>query len=299
MALHFSKEEFSIRKTNVLKSMKEQNLNALLMFKQESMYWLTGYDTFGFVFFQSLILRDDGEIILLTRAPDLRQAQNTSNIKDIRIWVDKDDSNPSKYIIFRWKPDGINLKGNDGVLNKNYITDGTYSGMLQTNLPAALDDYYIFSKKTPQDNTTGNLGYIEYRPNTSTYTDTGVESAEAKTASGSLVTLAVKTTIATATALLNKRIYNDAKAFVGICTSINDTDEKILLNDLHDIQEWVDGAVTGKINQCWSRFEQKWTSKLMDDSNIESIPANKDLYVELVTSRSDYKNRSQRPEGVI
>ena len=95
MALHFSKEEFKNRKSKVLKSMKEQNLNALLMFKQESMYWLTGYDTFGFVFFQSLILRDDGEIILLTRAPDLRQAQNTSIIKDIRIWVDKNMANPS------------------------------------------------------------------------------------------------------------------------------------------------------------------------------------------------------------
>jgi len=56
MALHFSKEEFKNRKLKVLKSMKEQNLNALLMFKQESMYWLNGYDTFGFVFFQSLIL---------------------------------------------------------------------------------------------------------------------------------------------------------------------------------------------------------------------------------------------------
>ena len=109
MALHFSKEEFSNRKRNVLKSMKEQNLNALLMFKQESMYWLTGYDTFGFVFFQSLILRDDGEIILLTRAPDLRQAQNTSNIEDIRIWIDKNQSNPTndlKVIL-----DELNLKG--------------------------------------------------------------------------------------------------------------------------------------------------------------------------------------------
>ncbi len=78
--------------------------------------------------------------------------------------------------------------------------------------------------------------------------------------------------------------------------TINDTDEKILLNDLLDIQEWVDGAVTGKINQCWSRLEQEWTQKLMDDSNVESIPANKDLYVEMVTSRSDYQNRSERPE---
>ena len=95
MALHFSKEEFLQRKTKVLKSMKEQNLDALLMFRQESMYWLTGYDTFGYVFFQTLILDKSGNTILLTRAPDLRQAQNTSNIEDIRIWVDKDGSNPT------------------------------------------------------------------------------------------------------------------------------------------------------------------------------------------------------------
>ena len=50
MALHFSKEEFSQRKTKALESMKEQKLDALLMFRQESMYWLTGYDTFGYVF---------------------------------------------------------------------------------------------------------------------------------------------------------------------------------------------------------------------------------------------------------
>jgi len=95
MALHFSKQEFSERKRKVLQSMKEQNLDAILMFRQESMYWLTGYDTFGYVFFQTLVLDNKGNIILLTRAPDLRQAQNTSNIEDIRIWVDKDGSNPT------------------------------------------------------------------------------------------------------------------------------------------------------------------------------------------------------------
>ena len=52
MALHFSKEEFSQRKLKVLQSMKDQNLDALIMFRQESMYWLTGYDTFGYVFFK-------------------------------------------------------------------------------------------------------------------------------------------------------------------------------------------------------------------------------------------------------
>ena len=95
MALHFSKEEFIKRKKKVLKSMKEENIDILLMFRQESMYWLTGYDTFGYVFFQTLILDQKGNTILLTRAPDLRQAQNTSNISDIRIWIDKDGSNPT------------------------------------------------------------------------------------------------------------------------------------------------------------------------------------------------------------
>ena len=109
MALHFTQEEFSQRKTKVLESMKEQKLDALLMFRQESMYWLTGYDTFGYVFFQTLILNKNGNVILLTRAPDLRQAQNTSNIENIKIWVDKDGSNPTddlKIIL-----DELSLKG--------------------------------------------------------------------------------------------------------------------------------------------------------------------------------------------
>ncbi len=79
MGLHFSKEEFSNRKSKVIQSMKEQNIDALLMFRQESMYWLTGYDTFGYVFFQTLVLDQKGNIILLTRAPDLRQAQKHFN----------------------------------------------------------------------------------------------------------------------------------------------------------------------------------------------------------------------------
>ncbi len=109
MALHFSEEEFKLRKSKVLNSMKEQNIDALLIFRQESMYWLTGYDTFGYVFFQTLVLDQKGNVILLTRAPDLRQAQNTSNIEDIRIWIDKDGSDPTndlKLIL-----EELNLKG--------------------------------------------------------------------------------------------------------------------------------------------------------------------------------------------
>ena len=95
MTIHFTKEEFSERKSKVIQVLEKRGLDGLLMFRQESMYWLTGYDTFGYVYFQCLVLTIKGELILLTRAPDLRQAQNTSIIKDIRIWMDKDNANPA------------------------------------------------------------------------------------------------------------------------------------------------------------------------------------------------------------
>jgi Xaa-Pro dipeptidase len=142
MALHFSKEEFLKRKNDVLLSMKEQNLDALLMFRQESMYWLTGYDTFGYVFFQTLVLDKNGNLILLTRAPDLRQAQNTSNIKDIRIWVDKDGSNPTddlKIIL-----DELSLKGKKiGVEYEAYGMTGRNALRLNESLKnyCDLEDY--------------------------------------------------------------------------------------------------------------------------------------------------------------
>ena len=98
MAIHFTKEEFSERKSKTIQELKKQGLDALLIFRQESMYWLTGYDTFGYVYFQCLVLTVKGDLVLLTRAPDLRQAQNTSIIDDIRIWIDKDKSNPTNEL---------------------------------------------------------------------------------------------------------------------------------------------------------------------------------------------------------
>ena len=148
MGLHFSKEEFTSRKSKVLKSMKEQKIDALLMFRQESMYWLTGYDTFGYVFFQTLVLDQKGNIILLTRAPDLRQAQNTSNIEDIRIWIDKDGSNPTndlKIIL-----DELDLKGKKlGIEYEAYGLTGRNALMLNKSLEnycSILDKSELISK---------------------------------------------------------------------------------------------------------------------------------------------------------
>jgi Xaa-Pro dipeptidase len=70
-------------------------LDGLLMFRQESMYYLTGYDTFGYVFFQCLYMGDDGETFtLLNRTPDVRQAGHMSVVEDVRVWYDAEGADP-------------------------------------------------------------------------------------------------------------------------------------------------------------------------------------------------------------
>lgn len=95
MALHFTREEFAARRRRTCEEMTKAALDGLLIFRQESMYYLTGYDTSGYSMFQGLYLTADGQLALLTRSADLRQARLTSVIDDIRIWTDRDGADPA------------------------------------------------------------------------------------------------------------------------------------------------------------------------------------------------------------
>jgi Xaa-Pro dipeptidase len=97
MALHFEREEYEARLARARTEMAARGLDALLLFAPESHYYLTGYDTFGFAMFQCMVLPANGNPHLITRAPDLRQAQQTSIIEDqrIHIWTDREGVVPA------------------------------------------------------------------------------------------------------------------------------------------------------------------------------------------------------------
>ena len=86
--------------------------------------------------------------------------------------------------------------------------------------------------------------------------------------------------------------------------TLTDLQQKILSNDLYNdsdnagLDEWIQAAVDGKINNCWKRMQQEWTTKLMNDESFtDSIPSNQADFVALVTARSDYKNRKARDDA--
>jgi len=95
MALHFTKRELAGRRRRACEQMAEAGLDGLLLFRQESMYYLTGYDTSGYSMFQGMYLGADGRLALCTRSADLRQARLTSVVPDVRIWRDREGASPA------------------------------------------------------------------------------------------------------------------------------------------------------------------------------------------------------------
>ncbi len=92
----FSRAEYEARLTRLRAGLAEAGFDAMVLFAQESLYYLTGFDTGGYVFFQCAVVpADGGPITLLTRRPDRDQARATSIIPDIRLWYDAETADPA------------------------------------------------------------------------------------------------------------------------------------------------------------------------------------------------------------
>tara|TARA_R100000234_G_scaffold86654_1_gene55384 strand:+ start:754 stop:1044 length:291 start_codon:yes stop_codon:yes gene_type:complete len=88
--------------------------------------------------------------------------------------------------------------------------------------------------------------------------------------------------------------------------TLSDEDQKLLADSINTdtdnagIDAWIQNAVDGKVHNCWKRFQNEWTKKLMDDPSFtDPIPSVKADFIALVTARSDYKTRKQRDSGTV
>jgi hypothetical protein len=81
---------------------------------------------------------------------------------------------------------------------------------------------------------------------------------------------------------------------ITVTVNISDADEKSLLNDLLDIDDWVQKAVIGKINNCSKRMAIEATAVLKADDSVETMPATDLGLQNALLARDDYKNRAER-----
>jgi len=73
--------------------------------------------------------------------------------------------------------------------------------------------------------------------------------------------------------------------------TLSSTEEAVLKNDLLDVQDWVDGAIDGKVSNCKKRMIAEWLPKLYADDSVSSIPASEDEIIAMIVARDDYKDR--------
>ena len=137
VSLRFPPEEHAARLNTTRAELNRKGIDALLVFAQESHYYLTGYDTSGYVFFQAgVITADDRPTVLLTRRPDLRQAEVASLYDDIRIWLNAEDANPAEDL--RAILDELGLRG--GQVGVEFATYGLTAANGRT-VEAAMDGF--------------------------------------------------------------------------------------------------------------------------------------------------------------
>ena len=95
---HFSREEFSQRQQKTRKHLQKLELDGLLLFKIEDMYWLTGYESDGFCIFGSMFIGTEGTLTHLARPADLGNLSYSSICEDVRISPDTEDSTRAEHI---------------------------------------------------------------------------------------------------------------------------------------------------------------------------------------------------------
>jgi Xaa-Pro dipeptidase len=90
--IHFTREEFADRQTRARERLTALELDGVLLFKFEDMYWLSGFDSDGFTIFGCMFLGTDGQLTQLARPADLGNASYSSICDDVRIAPDSQDA---------------------------------------------------------------------------------------------------------------------------------------------------------------------------------------------------------------
>lgn len=74
---------------------------------------------------------------------------------------------------------------------------------------------------------------------------------------------------------------------------ITDVEKTLLEDDMYDIETWVRNTIDAKIDNMKTTFVAKYKDKVFDDPSIETIPANIDGFVAVVTGSSWYKSSKE------
>lgn len=97
MPLPFERAEYERRFATVRRALEDAELDALLVFHQENMNYLFGYDQNGYWVYQvAVVTRERDDIVVLARPADHALIAGLPFVEDLRLWRDDSDDDPAQ-----------------------------------------------------------------------------------------------------------------------------------------------------------------------------------------------------------
>src|SRR5438552_7682655 len=101
MALTFEITEYEALIERTRAAMREAHLDLLLLFHQESLYYLFGYDQIGYWVYQTVVLPADGSApTAICRRADELMIRESRFIKEIRPRIDDSHVNTGAFTVY-------------------------------------------------------------------------------------------------------------------------------------------------------------------------------------------------------
>ena len=178
MPLPFSDDEYRRRVERSRRAMTEAGLDALLIFHQESMFYLFGYDQLGYWVYQAAILTADSEeISIVIRVADHDLVSNLPGVGEIRAWRDDSADDPVDITVDLLKSLGMTGSGKRvGIELRTHALLPYYSGRLREKLSSVVE-VVDASDLVTDLRLVKSAAEIEYTRAAGTYVDAAYKSA--------------------------------------------------------------------------------------------------------------------------
>lgn len=141
--LPFEVPEYEARIERTRAAMREARLDLLLLFHQESLYYLFGYDQIGYWVYQTVVLPADGHgpgPAAICRHADELMIRESPFIKDIRPWTDDSHMNPGAFTVEILKERYALSKGRRiGIEKKSHALLPYYYDLLREQIPDGVE----------------------------------------------------------------------------------------------------------------------------------------------------------------
>jgi len=130
VAAHFGAGEYRERIRRLVEQLEQRGLAGILLFAQETAYYVIGYDSPAYSDLQALFIGANGRMILITRSADVRHTVATSLVEEITQWVDRLGLRPAQAICAA-VADFIAPMSRIGVEYTNFMPNSQYGVLLQ------------------------------------------------------------------------------------------------------------------------------------------------------------------------